>query len=396
LHEKIQSLEKELSDMRSSHNPEGDSRSDISCAVLLDSIQEPVWAVDRTSSVIIANGAFKKVFLDVCGIDFSIGDNFIRFLPVDLQELWGGFIERVFRGENFSTEQEFTAGETTQYYEFIFNPIELKNDEINGVAIMGREITERKKTDMKIRDNERRFRSLVQNSNDIIFILTADGTIRYISPSVETILGYSAADITDTDISMYVHPEDSDAINAHLVETAAETGTNKSFRCRFRRSEGSFAYVEGISSNHADDEFIRGIVVNVRDASDRIGIEEALLESEKRYKSIIEDLPRMICRFLPDGTLTFVNGNYCSALKRTAGELLGKNLLAVLPENERTAVQEQFRSLNPSQPVISYEHTVLLPNGETRRHRWTSRAILNPDGSVAECQAIGEDISSEK
>lgn len=363
---------------------------------LLDSIQEPVWSVDRHYNIQTRNTAFRKLIHNAYGLELDPGDNFIRYTPVDLQPLWSGFIERALRGENFSAEHEMEIEGTAQFYEFVFNPMEKPDGTIYGVAILGRDMTERKMSEMRIRESEKRFRALVQNSNDIIFVLTGENVIRYISPSVERILGYNSADITNTDIFMYLHPEDSDDLQQHFRTLLEKNRQNVSFRCRFRRSDSSFAHIEGISSNLIDDEYIRGIVVNARDVSEQLDIETELQESERRFRSVVEDLPAMICRFLPDGTLTFVNGYYCHAFNKTAGELLGKNFLNFIPEPDREKVKASYLSLDRSKPVITYEHRVTLHDGETRWQRWTDRAIFNADGEVAEYQSIGEDITLQK
>jgi PAS domain S-box-containing protein len=397
--ELINELEKLHQDMQDSPTDipsTSDPHNGMHIVSLVDNIHEPIWSVDREYKIQIGNAYFRNLFKSLYGIEFEPGDNFIRFVPIDHQELWNGFFERALRGENFNVEQEYVTDEQTLYYDFTFNPIENAEGTIEAVAILGRETTERKISELRVRESEKRFRSLVQNSNDIIFVLTADGTIRYISPSVEQILGYTSADITNTDILMYLHPEDSDALQTHFNLCMNNTTHNLSFRCRFRRSDGSFAHIEGISNNLIDDEYIKGIVVNARDVTERIGVEEALLESERRFRSVVEDLPAMICRFLPDGTLTFVNGNYCNSLKRTAGELLGKSFLLFIPEDEREVVRKKYLSLSRNNPVITYEHRVELPTSEVRWQQWTDRVILGPDGQPSEYQSIGEDITERK
>ncbi len=394
--QEIELLRRKIDELQELRQNDTGKSNDEKITLLLDNIQEPLWSVDRNYNIQTQNSAFKKLIRNAYGMDLEPGDNFIRYTPVESQPLWSGFIERAFRGENFSAEHEMIVDGTAQFYEFVFNPMESSDGSVYGVAILGRDTTERKLSELRVQESEKRFRSLVQNSNDIIFVLTGESVIRYTSPSVERILGYSPADITNTDIFMYLHPNDSVDLQKHFKKLIDDKRHNIFFRCRFRRSDGSFSHIEGISSNLIDDEYIRGIVINARDVTERIGVEEALYESERRFRSVIEDLPTMICRFLPDGTLTFVNGNYCHAFKKTAGELLGKSFLTLIPEPDRETVKNNFLSLNRAKPVISYEHRVQLPDDETRWHRWIDRAIFNAQGEVVEYQSIGEDITEHK
>jgi PAS domain S-box-containing protein len=371
-------------------------RSATQYQLLLETISEPIWSVDISHRITMLNPAFQTLCKDMYGIKLERGDNMIAFIPVDFQALWKGYYERALRGENFSAEQEFSSENSSIFYEFSFSPVYENDIAIAGVTIIGRNITERRVIENKIRESEKRFRALVQNSNDIIFVLAADGTIRYISPSVERILGYSPEDISGTDIFTYVHPDDTDAIQNYFRLGLKENKDSDSFRCRIRKTDGSFAFIEGISSNHIDDVYIRGLVVNAREVSERVRIEELLRENEQRFRSIVEDLPTMICRFLPDGTLTFVNGIYCHAIRKTAGELLGKNYLNHIPEDERDDIRNLFLSLHTGRPFVSYEHRVILPDNEIRWHRWTNRAIFNEKGEIIEIQSIGEDVTERK
>jgi phosphoserine phosphatase RsbU/P len=94
--------------------------------------------------------------------------------------------------------------------------------------------------------------------------------------------------------------------------------------------------------------------------------------------------------------LTFVNGNYCHAFKKTAGELLGKSFLNLITESDRETVKNNYLSLNRAKPVVTYQHRVSAPDGTIRWQRWTDRAIFNSNGEVVEYQSIGEDITEQK
>jgi PAS domain S-box-containing protein len=91
-----------------------------------------------------------------------------------------------------------------------------------------------------------------------------------------------------------------------------------------------------------------------------------------------------------------VNGNYCHAFKKTAGELLGKSFLNFIPEPDREKVKNNYLSLDRAKPVTTYQHRVSAPDGTIRWQRWTDRAIFNSNGEVVEYQSIGEDITEQK
>jgi len=121
-----------------------------------------------------------------------------------------------------------------------------------------------------------------------------------------------------------------------------------------------------------------------------------LRESEERYRSLVEMQTELVCRFKPDGTLTFVNEAYCSCFGRTRDQLLGHRFAPLIPPEDRALVQRQLDALSPARPLATVEHRVIDAHGETRWQRWTNRAFYDPRGRVLGFQAVGVDITEHK
>ncbi len=122
----------------------------------------------------------------------------------------------------------------------------------------------------------------------------------------------------------------------------------------------------------------------------------ALKESEENYRALVEDMPALVCRFLPDGTLTFVNNPYCRYFNKTRDELLGANFFQFIPAQEREEVRKQYRSLTQESPAINYEHQVYTPDGDVHWQRWTDRALFDEKDNLYQYQSIGFDITESK
>ena len=124
--------------------------------------------------------------------------------------------------------------------------------------------------------------------------------------------------------------------------------------------------------------------------------EGRLRQSEARYRGIVEDQTELICRNLPDGTLTFVNDAYCRYFNRSRDELIGQSFMPLIPDNYHRIVKDYFMSLGSENPVATHEYRIVLPDGESRWNQWTNRAILDDEGQVVEFQGAGRDITERK
>jgi PAS domain S-box-containing protein len=117
---------------------------------------------------------------------------------------------------------------------------------------------------------------------------------------------------------------------------------------------------------------------------------------EAQFRLVVEDQTEMICRFLPDTTLTFVNEPYCRIFGKTCEELIGMRFLELIPADEWENLKTHFCSFGRDNPVNRYEHCVFTPDGEFRWQEWVDRAFFDETGRIIEFQAVGRDITERK
>jgi PAS domain S-box-containing protein len=131
-------------------------------------------------------------------------------------------------------------------------------------------------------------------------------------------------------------------------------------------------------------------------AAERRQAEQALAESEKRLRAVVEDQTDLICRFKPDGTLTFVNGAYCQFHGKGREELLGTNFLETLPAEDLAIPLSWFETLPAEQPVVSFDHRVVGRGGVMVWHQCSVRRLFREGGQTLEFQAVIQDITDRK
>jgi PAS domain S-box-containing protein len=125
-------------------------------------------------------------------------------------------------------------------------------------------------------------------------------------------------------------------------------------------------------------------------------IETKLRESEQRYRSVVEDQSEFIMRFLPDGTLVFVNEAYGNYFRVDRNAILGKNIFSIIPPLHRNDFGTHLAGLTRESPVRTTDSHIPTEDGKVLWQRWNNRAIFDSTGKVAEYQAVGRDITAQK
>jgi len=144
-----------------------------------------------------------------------------------------------------------------------------------------RETTGRKLAEQALRQSEERFRSLIENALDIIMILDPNGTIGYVSPSVEKVLGYAAADLVGQNVMESIHPEDWITTRDRLSNTTPHLELQRPIEFRNRHQDGSWRILEAISQPFIDSAATFHVMVNARDITERKRLDEIHLALER-------------------------------------------------------------------------------------------------------------------
>src|SRR5215211_2905505 len=156
------------------------------------------------------------------------------------------------------------------------------------------DVTERKKVEKVIKESEKRFRSLVQYSSDIITILDADGTVHYVSPAVERVTGYRPEEQVGTNAFGSVHPDDREQALNTFAKVLKRPGLHPPLEFRVPHKDGSWRYLEHVVNNLVDDPSVRGVVITSRDVTERKEMDRKLREAEQRYRTLIERVPAVV------------------------------------------------------------------------------------------------------
>ncbi|HCK65055.1 MAG TPA: hypothetical protein DHW49_02215 [Anaerolineae bacterium] len=160
------------------------------------------------------------------------------------------------------------------------------------IALNQKQLRDEKiQADIALRDNEARFRSLIENGVDEISIISADGSLIYESPSANPTLGYPKGEFLRKSLLELVHPDDLGRFQNQFAELLRNPAEHSRQRFRLRHRDGRWVWVEGVGTNLLHEPSILGIVVNYHDVTEIVETEEALRSSEEQYRSLFEDSP---------------------------------------------------------------------------------------------------------
>jgi|GEM_PF-3376172 len=120
-----------------------------------------------------------------------------------------------------------------------------------------------------------------------------------------------------------------------------------------------------------------------------------LAQRREQYEEGERDRADLICRFLPDTTLIFVNRGYADYFGQPIDALVGQPFISLVPEADRAGVHAHIASLTPTVPTLTYEHPVSV-DGEQRWQQWTDHGLFDASGTLIELESVGRDITRLK
>jgi len=257
------------------------------------------------------------------------------------------------------------------------------------------DITDRKRTEQKLRESEEHFRALAETSSDITQIVDQDGIIRYLSPSVERVLGYKPAELIGRPSIDLVHPDDLPLVAKGFQAAMQKPGVPVITECRCKHKNGTWRVIEGTGINRLDNPVVRGFIANMHDITERRRAEQALQKSEEKYRRLIESIHDGIWSIDKDAFTTFVNPRMAEMLGYTAEEMLGKHLFSFM---DKQGVALATRYLKRLQRGVTEQHEFeFLRKDGTRIYTILDTSpVIDEDGNYAGAIAGVQDITVRK
>jgi PAS domain S-box-containing protein len=252
-------------------------------------------------------------------------------------------------------------------------------------------------TQQELEKSRSRYNDLYDFAPVAYLSVSAAGMIREANLTAASLLGVKRGHLLNLPFSSFIAYDDQDVFYLHRKKLL-ETGEKQSYELRLQKEDGLlFHALLETSTNPEGFDPPGQYRITISDISLRKEAELAQLRRLKdRYRAIVMDQNDLICRFDPDGKLTFVNDAYCRYFGVNHKEILGTNFLPHIYEEDLPLVENHFKNLTRLNPEKTIEHRVRLADGKVYWQQWCGRALYDRDGKVVECQAVGRDISKLK
>jgi len=295
--------------------------------------------------------------------------------------------------------QPFEWRAKTSSGQFFWAEVHLKRavlDGIERVLAVIRDISQRKRAEEALKESEARFRLVTEGSLAGVYIIQ-DRKFAYCNSTMAQIFGYGVEEILDGKVAPQdlVHPDDLPMVRENIRKRLAGEEESVHYTFRGRRRDGTVIYCEVLGSTIVY-QGRPALIGTLMDISGRVQAEEALRQSEQRYRAIVEVQTELVCRHLPDTTVTFVNEALCRYFGKPRDELLGGSFLSSIPEEDRSRLMEAIAGLSRDNPMAVLEQRVINADGEIRWQQWTNQVLFDDQGHILEHQAVGRDITARR
>jgi PAS domain S-box-containing protein len=270
------------------------------------------------------------------------------------------------------------------------SPIRDSKGQITGAIAISTDITERKQAEEALRESEEKYRHIVETANEGIFVVDADTRITYANKKIADMLGYTVDEMIG--MSGYTILKDEEAASVRLEQR--RQGIKDNPEIQFVRKDGSLIWVHAnVRPSFDKDGKFEGTLSMVTDITERRRAEEALRESEEKYRNIVDTASEGILVIDADARVTFVNKKYAEILGYNVEEMIGMSALKFLDDvasgQARHELRQQSIKGDPEVKIICKDGSLIWAHSNTT-------PLFHKDGKFAGSLSMVMDITERK
>lgn len=241
----------------------------------------------------------------------------------------------------------------------------IKDKQTVDAAVSGRKKKDAVKQQVEF-DNlithQERFRAMINNSDEIVVLMDERGKISFRSPSCKRTTGYTDEDLVTKTLFDVVHPDDAEALKDRLQQAIENPGTRVKLIYRERHKLGHYIWAEGTVVNLLHDNNLQAMLLNFRDVTERVNAERKLMESEVRYRQVIDNMLEGVQILGFDWKYLYLNKTAIKHSKLSEDELIGHTLIEKFPSVIDTDLYHVLKKCFEERVVQHLENRFVYPD----------------------------------
>ncbi len=267
-----------------------------------------------------------------------------------------------------------------------------------GFRGISRDVTERKRAEEALRLSEERYRNILKSIEEGYYEVDLTGNFTFVNDSMCQIFGYPREELMDMNDRQYTDQETTRKLFQAFNEVYRTGKPGRAFEYEITRKDGAKRHVETSISLRKDASGnavgFRGII---RDVTERKRAEEALRQSEEKYRTILESIQEGYFEDDLSGNLTFFNDVLCRDLGYAREELTGMNYRRRVDEKDARKVGQAYRELyRTEEPIKALEAGFVRKDGTKLIAEFSASLIRNSEGRPIGFRSISRDITDKK
>jgi two-component system CheB/CheR fusion protein len=244
------------------------------------------------------------------------------------------------------------------------------------------DITQRKQMELDLRQSEEKFRSFVENANDVLYSLSPEGIFSYVSPNWVDKLGHDPSEVVGKSFNRFVHEDDVPLCQEFLERVIATGQKQEGVEYRVRHKDGTWRWhTSNAAAIRDESRRITSYVGIARDITERKEAEEALRIAQAQLESVFDAAMPLVAIDM-QRTITRVNAQFCEMLGLEADQVVGRKCHDVWEgEYCHTKSCLMCRALREGRRE-SHETTRTLPDGRQRSYLVAASPYRNAQGQI--------------
>jgi PAS domain S-box-containing protein len=361
---------------------------------LVESFYDIIYIADYDRQVLFANPALKK-HTGYSLEDLQTSKSKNPFIHPDdalkVEKLIDKFIKSSNRNSGFFENRFLDKTGKLHWFSSIITKIDYDNKP--ALQFIVRDITSQKLTGESLLKKEKQYGTLFDLSPNGILIEDRFGKIIDVNPAFCDLLGYKKSELMGANVKILAHPDVQGQVQKNIdriLKGEQLNHTEKSLK-----KDGTISYVHLNERKFDLPDGQTGIICIAEDITDRIRAEEALKESEQKYRLLIENQTDLVVKMDTRGRFTFVSPSCCELFGKSEDELLNKGFLSLVHKDDRGETKSMLEQLFKPPYHVYLEQRAKTKLG-WRWIAWINTGVLDEKKRVDEIIGVGRDVTDRK